>query len=71
MDDTGWVSVKDQPHPTKQNDVIVFMDGKVKYAGICSYFGLLCWRTESGRRIDDDRITHWRYMPEPPTEASK
>lgn len=66
----NWISVKDEL-PDKDRDVLIYKGnhiGDMMY--VYTYLGNNEWEDEYGywSRTDDEGITHWTPLPEPPTE---
>lgn len=61
-----WISVKDRL-PEDNTDVLVYHGSLIS---IYSYMGHNEWEDDYGyfSRTDDDGITHWMPLPEPPKE---
>lgn len=66
----GWISVKERLPEPKQRVMIWFFDNpidgyEIRFGEIsCGHF-----RPEGGNGNFDDRITHWRPLPDPPKES--
>lgn len=65
-----WISVKDEL-PDKNQDVLIYRGNYIEdMMHVYTYLGNNEWEDEYGywSRTDDEGITHWMPLPEPPKE---
>ena len=65
-----WISVEDRL-PEENTDVLIYRGGFIgDLMNVYTYNGHNEWEDEYGywSRTEDEGITHWMYLPEPPTE---
>ena len=65
-----WISVKDEL-PDKNQDVLIYRGNHIgDMMHVYTYLGNNKWEDEYGywSKTDDEGITHWMPLPEPPTE---
>jgi hypothetical protein len=65
-----WISVEDRL-PEENADVLIYRGGFIgDLMNVYTYKGHNEWEDEYGywSRTDDEGITHWMPLPEPPTE---
>jgi len=65
-----WVSVEDKLPNARQAVLICVADGGIYKAVLLPYAALPCahWQemSDANRYFEDDFVTHWRPLPEPP-----
>ena len=65
-----WISVKNRL-PKTNKEVLVYRGGHIgNLISVYTYIGCDKWEDDYGywTRTDDEGITHWMPLPEPPTE---
>ena len=69
---SNWISVKDGL-PEKNMDVLIYRGVHIgNLINVYTYLGNNEWEDEYGywSRTDDEGITHWMPLPEPPGEEN-